>query len=101
MVDFVKFIANKDINACQLLIAELKKNLTNEIASWEQPLVSLVTGIEHHYDHDTLLSILEELPAEINEALFTRLLTLGDHNSTYLYTLVTHINILSSSERAH
>ena len=100
VVDFVKPISNKDITACQRLIADLKNSLPNEVAYWEQPLVSLVKGIELHFDDETLLAILEALPAKINEALILKLLTQGDHHSSYLNTLVTHINTLESN-RAH
>lgn len=99
MVDFVKLIANKNVTACQLLITDLKKNLPIESASWEQPLVSIVKGIEHNYHHETLLAILQELPAKINEVLVLRLVSSNDFKSSYLKTLVTHINKLHSVDK--
>ena len=101
MIDFVKPIANKDVTACQLLITDLKKHLPNNAASWEQPLISLVKGIEQNYHHETLLSILCELSPEIIEALFVRLLSSREFNSSSLKTLVDHINSISSEARSH
>jgi hypothetical protein len=101
MVDFVKPFANKNITACQSIITDLKNQLANNAVSWEQPLASLVKAIEQNYHYETLLTILKELSPEIIEALFLRLLSSGDFNSSCLKALVDYVNAIPSDARAH
>ena len=73
MVDFLEPILKKDIAACTSLIKELKTQYSSELSAWEQPLVSLINALEQHFDPQVLLTILKELPPEINEALYRRI----------------------------
>lgn len=61
-------MSKKDV-ACQLLIRDLKESLPNEVAAWEQALVSLTQRIDQCYENKTF----NELSLDINEALFLRL----------------------------
>ncbi|CEG58136.1 hypothetical protein [Legionella fallonii] len=101
MVDFVLPLSQKDINACQLLIKDLKSQRPNEASAWEQPLASLVKGIELHYQHEPLIAILNSLPNTVIEALFSRLLNANNFNYSCLKTLVEYIHSLSWSDKTH
>jgi len=90
MVDFVAPMANKDIAACELIITQLNTETDNR-TSWEQALISLITAVETHYDHHTLLAILAKLPTEIKNELFSRLLSTVDKNAPILNTLIHYV----------
>ena len=101
MVDFVKPLSEKNIDACKSLIAQLKTNHPDEVSFWEQTLVALVHGIEQNYHHETLLALLQELPAPINEALFAKLISSSNVQLPVLKTLVEYVNKIPSADNAH
>lgn len=97
MVDFVELMQRNDVTACQSLINELKQKSATDPTVWEQPLVSIVKAVKHHYHHETLLAILKNLPFAITEVLYHQLLQ-PDNSFSGISTLVAHINSIPSEK---